>query len=188
MNRSALVTTSALLLTLLPISGCARRHRAASPVAEPVAVESTPVVAAPTPVPADEVEDPLEAELAAANDYAYANGLLGDVYFDFDRYALREDARARLARNAEFLRTRPEFVVNVEGHCDERGTNEYNLALGERRAQAAREYLVSLGVDAGRLRSLSYGEERPLCAESGEGCWQRNRRAHFVLVERRPPG
>ena len=72
-------------------------------------------------------------------------------------------------------------MATIEGHCDERGTNEYNLALGERRANAAQSYLVSLGVGQARLRTLSYGEERPVCTESTEGCWQRNRRAHFVI-------
>jgi peptidoglycan-associated lipoprotein len=113
-----------------------------------------------------------------------AQGLLGDVYFDFDQYELRADARDRLARNAEFLKSHPEFQVRIEGHCDERGTNEYNLALGERRAAAARDYLVSLGVPASKLQTISYGEERPQCTSGDEGCWQQNRRAHFVVTGR----
>jgi peptidoglycan-associated lipoprotein len=134
--------------------------------------------------PVDKTPDPLAGDLAKVNDYLSANGLLGDVYFDFDKSDLRDDARARLARNAEWLRGHPEFEVTIEGHCDERGTNEYNLALGERRAAAAKDYLGSLGVAAARLRTLSYGEERPVCSESNESCWSRNRRAHFVVTGR----
>ena len=136
----------------------------------------------------DATPDPLAGDIAAVNEYLAANGLLGDVYFDFDRSDLREDSRARLARNAEWLRAHPEFEVTLEGHCDERGTNEYNLALGERRAAAAKDYLTSLGVAASRLRTLSYGEERPQCAGSDESCWSRNRRAHFLVTGRTNAG
>ncbi|HEX6211559.1 MAG TPA: OmpA family protein, partial [Methylomirabilota bacterium] len=94
-----------------------------------------------------------------------------------------EEARARLSRNAEFLRSRPEFVVQVEGHCDERGTNAYNLVLGERRAKAAHEYLMARGVEAARIMTISYGEERPGCTERNETCWARNRRAHFLAKQ-----
>ncbi len=91
--------------------------------------------------------------------------MIGDVFFDFDQSELRADARDRLAKNAEFLAAHPQFTVTIEGHCDERGTNEYNLALGDRRAAAARDYLQSLGVAADRLRTISYGEERPFCTD-----------------------
>ncbi len=172
-----------LVLASTLVTGCARKKPATAPVEAPVSiVEPTAPEASPAPV--DPVESPLSGDLLAANEYAYANGLLGDVYFDFDIATLREDARERLSRNAEFLRSHPEFVVQIQGHCDERGTNDYNLALGERRARAAYDYLVQLGVSAARLRSLSYGEERPLCTASDESCWQRNRRAHFLLIER----
>ncbi len=134
--------------------------------------------------PMDATPDPLAGDIAAVNEYLAANGLLGDVYFDFDRSDLREDSRSRLARNAEWLRAHPEFEVTLEGHCDERGTNDYNIALGQRRAAAAREYLVSLGVASSRLRTLSYGEERPQCTSSDESCWSRNRRAHFLVTGR----
>ena len=134
--------------------------------------------------PVDKTQDPLSGDLAQVNDYVWKNGLLGDVYFEFDKADLIEEARARLARNAEWLRSHPEFEITIEGHCDERGTNEYNLALGERRAAAAKDYLASLGVGATRLRTLSYGEERPQCSDSTESCWARNRRAHFVVTSR----
>jgi peptidoglycan-associated lipoprotein len=107
---------------------------------------------------------------------------LQDAYFDYDQADLRDDARTALAANAEWLKKFPSIQLLVEGHCDERGTNEYNLALGDRRANAAKEYLASLGVDGSRVRTVSYGEERPFCNESAESCWQQNRRGHFVIT------
>jgi peptidoglycan-associated lipoprotein len=83
------------------------------------------------------------------------------------------------------MRDHGDILFTIEGHCDERGTNEYNIALGQRRASAAKDYIVSLGVEDSRLRTISYGEERPFCTESNEGCWQQNRRAHFVATGRR---
>lgn len=108
-------------------------------------------------------------------------GPLADVHFDFDQAALTDKARADLERHALWLQNHREVKVTVEGHCDERGTVEYNLALGEQRARAAREYLVSLGVAPERLATVSYGKERPLDAGHDEPAWERNRRAHFVV-------
>ncbi len=110
---------------------------------------------------------------------------LKDVYFDFDRYDLTEDARATLRANAEWLKSNPSTRVEIEGHCDERGTNEYNLALGAKRAQAARQFLTALGVSPDRLSTISYGEELPVCRESTESCWKQNRRARFVIIQGR---
>lgn len=138
---------------------------------------------APSPV-ADEKPSPLDGETMEAYKYAVEQGLLGDIYFDFDKYDLRMDARERLRKNADFMKEYSQFTYGLEGHCDERGTNEYNLALGERRANAAKDYLVSLGVDPSRLRTISYGEERPFCTTSNEECWQKNRRGHFVMTGR----
>lgn len=109
-------------------------------------------------------------------------GPLKDISFDFDSYELTEAARRILQENAEWLSEHREPRVELEGHCDERGTVEYNLALGAKRAAAAKTYLVSLGVAAGRVTTISYGEELPLCTEKTESCWQRNRRAHFVVT------
>lgn len=105
---------------------------------------------------------------------------LRTIYFDFDRYSLRDDARRALDANAETLRSNPNMNIVIEGHCDERGTDEYNLALGERRAQAAREYLVRLGIDASRISVISYGEERPVAPGHDEESWALNRRGEFV--------
>lgn len=114
------------------------------------------------------------------------SGPLMEVYFDFDRYDLRPDAREALKANAEWLRSNRSSRVEVEGHADERGTSQYNLALGSKRAQSARDYLVSLGVSAGRLSTISYGEELPACNQHNEECWQKNRRARFVVRVARP--
>lgn len=107
-----------------------------------------------------------------------------DAYFDYDKSDIREDARITLTKNAEALKAIlqdfPGAVIVIEGHCDERGSAEYNLGLGDRRATAAKEFLVQLGVPADRLRTVSYGKERPQCTESNEECWQKNRRVHFV--------
>jgi len=114
-----------------------------------------------------------------------ASSPLKDVMFDFDRYDLSTDARATLRANADWLRSNPSARVEIEGHCDERGTNEYNLALGAKRAQAAREFLSSLGISPDRLSTISYGEEIPVCHEHEEQCWKQNRRARFVILQGR---
>jgi peptidoglycan-associated lipoprotein len=103
---------------------------------------------------------------------------VGDtVHFDYDRYQLREQDRSILQRQASWLQKYPQVRISIEGHCDERGTREYNLALGARRANAVKEYLVSLGLSSGRVETISYGKERPICTESSEGCYAQNRRA-----------
>jgi peptidoglycan-associated lipoprotein len=111
---------------------------------------------------------------------------LKEVFFEFDRYDLSADARTVLRANADWLKGNPSVRVEIEGHCDERGTNEYNLALGAKRAQAAREYLATLGVAAERLSTISYGEEIAVCKDANEACWKQNRRARFVALQSRP--
>ncbi|HME12499.1 MAG TPA: peptidoglycan-associated lipoprotein Pal, partial [Candidatus Acidoferrum sp.] len=103
-----------------------------------------------------------------------------DAYFDLDKADIRPDAREALSHDAEFLRNYPQLKVTIEGHCDERGSTEYNLALGDRRAAAVKQYLVSQGISADRLSTVSFGKEKPFCFESNEDCWQKNRRGHFV--------
>jgi peptidoglycan-associated lipoprotein len=103
-----------------------------------------------------------------------------DAYFDLDKADIRPDARAALEKTASFLKGYPLAHVTIEGHCDERGSTEYNLALGDRRANAVKQYLVNLGIPAGNLNTVSYGKEKPFCMESNESCWQQNRRGHFV--------
>jgi peptidoglycan-associated lipoprotein len=115
-----------------------------------------------------------------------ASSPLKEIYFQFDRYDLNADARETLKTNAGWLRSNPSSRIEIEGHCDERGTNEYNLALGAKRAQAAKDYLVSLGIPAERVSTISYGEEIPVCKEQNESCWQKNRRARFVILPPSP--
>jgi peptidoglycan-associated lipoprotein len=110
-----------------------------------------------------------------------ATGTLTDIHFEFDRYDLSPEATKILDANAEWLKANPKQLVLIEGHCDERGTGTYNIALGERRAKATQNYLAAQGIQTARMAVLSYGEERPQCAEHSENCWAKNRRAHFMV-------
>jgi len=109
--------------------------------------------------------------------------ILTDIYFEFDRYDIKEDAKPILKSVAGHLIKNTEYKILIEGHCDERGTNEYNLALGERRSQSVKKYILSLGVVSPRMEVISYGKEKPVCMEKTEDCWQKNRRVHFVVGE-----
>ncbi len=104
-----------------------------------------------------------------------------DVLFDFDRYSIKPEGRASLEKNAKIFKEHNDAMITLEGHCDERGTDDYNIALGERRASAVFNYLIKLGVSKGRMIKISYGEERPFCTESTEDCWRQNRRVHFKV-------
>jgi peptidoglycan-associated lipoprotein len=126
-------------------------------------------VTAPPPPPVSETEE----QLFARN--------VQDVYFDYDKYDLRPDAQTSLSTAAAFLKQHPDLNFTIEGHCDERGSTEYNLALGDKRANAAKDALVQDGVNASRIKTISYGKEKPFCMDHNEQCWQQNRRAHFVL-------
>jgi len=105
---------------------------------------------------------------------------LQTIHFDFNRYNLRSEDRSTLDSNAECLKERSEMMVTIEGHCDDRGTEEYNIALGDKRARAAKKYLINLGISKGRLKTISYGEGRGVCSEFTEECWEQNRRSEFV--------
>jgi peptidoglycan-associated lipoprotein len=131
-------------------------------------------VAAPPPPPPPPPAGPTIDELFLRE--------VRDAYFDFNKADIRADARDALGKTAEFLRNHPEVKVTIEGRCDERGSTEYNLVLGDRRATAVKNYLVSLGISADRINTTSLGKERPLCTESTEECWQKNRVGHFVRV------
>ena len=105
---------------------------------------------------------------------------LKDIHFDFDKSQIRPDAARILDANVDWMKSNPAAVIIIEGHCDERGTNDYNLALGDRRARATLNYLIAHGISASRITTISYGEERPLCTARTEACWAGNRRAHFL--------
>ncbi|MFQ5482951.1 MAG: OmpA family protein [Nitrospinaceae bacterium] len=110
------------------------------------------------------------------------NDQLRDIYFGFDHYDLTEESKRFLRENADWLKENPRALVEIQGHCDARGTNNYNLGLSERRALSTKKYLMALGVDSQRIKTISYGEEKPFCFESGENCWWKNRRAHFMVT------
>jgi peptidoglycan-associated lipoprotein len=128
-------------------------------------------------------QSPTATARPAIRDFA-ADSNLADIFFDFDKYDIRQTETRTLDSNAQWLKSNPNHLVLIEGHCDERGTNEYNLALGERRAKSTMNYLVSQGVQANRITIISYGEERPACTEKTEQCWAKNRRAHFLVKPR----
>ncbi len=142
----------------------------------------------PAPAPKAEGEDAAarEARLRAEKEKELLNQIKAfeseNIYFDFDKYEIKPEAKAVLKKKADWLLANSKYNVRIEGHCDERGTNEYNLALGERRANAAKEYLIALGVKAARISTISYGEERPAVQGHNEEAWAKNRRAEFKLV------
>lgn len=120
-------------------------------------------------------------EEAARIEAARNQFVMEDIFFDFDSFTILPEAQGLLSSKAEWLQDNPDVSVTIEGHCDERGTVEYNLALGDRRAQSAKDFLINLGIAESRLNTISYGEERPVDPESNEDAWARNRRAHFVI-------
>ena len=194
-----------LLISVVVLAGCAKRPAmtaasapAPSGAAQATAPPATTPPAATTPstsgggttstTPGTSGTQPPSGGTATAaarppvSEFS-ANPNLKDIYFDFDKYDIRPGDAKILDSNATWLKANNNLVL-IEGHCDERGTNEYNLALGERRAKATMNYLVSQGVQAGRITIISYGEERPICTEHNEACWAKNRRAHFLTKAR----
>jgi peptidoglycan-associated lipoprotein len=160
------------LVAAATLTGCARR----TPQSQP----SSPLPeAAPTPAPTPAPATPQQPETPSTT--LISSGDFRPAFFDYDSYSLREDARAALDHNARLLRDNAGAQITIEGHCDERGTAEYNQALGERRAEAAKEYLVAAGIESGRIQTVSYGKERPFATGQDEASWQQNRRAHFVV-------
>ena len=182
MKKTVLVVLA--LVAATTFTACGKKTPPPPPPPPPPVVPEAPPPAPPPPAPKPEVAPVVDeyARLRAMSaEELEKSGILAEVYFDFDRADIREADRATLAKNADALKRFDFLRVTVEGHCDERGTVEYNLALGERRAKAAFDYLVSLGVPAERLKTVSYGKEVPVCSQSSEDCWQRNRRAHFTV-------
>ena len=181
MKRAALVFLAAGAFAA--VAACGKKPEPAPPPPPPVAPEPPPPAPPPAARPEVQPQQDEYARLRAMSvEEIEKSGLLGEVYFDFDRAELRDADLPTLTKNAEALKRFDFLRITVEGHCDERGTVEYNLALGERRARAAYDYLVSLGVPASRLKTVSYGKEVPACQASTEECWQKNRRAHFTVT------
>jgi peptidoglycan-associated lipoprotein len=174
-----------VVVAALPFAGCRGRGPSAPPPLPPSAPPAAPATPPPAPAPPEEIAPQLneyDRLKVMASDEIDRMGLLKDVRFDYDSADIREGDRQVLADNAAALKKFDFIRVTIEGHCDERGTVEYNLALGERRARAAFDYLVSLGVGADRLKTVSYGKEVPVCQQSNEECWSRNRRDHFAVT------
>jgi peptidoglycan-associated lipoprotein len=135
-------------------------------------------VVEPPPPPPQQVEVP-----NVSDEQLFASSVK-DIYFDYDRYDLRPEDQATVNADAAFLKSHPSFRFTIEGHCDERGSTDYNLALGDNRANAARTALIAAGVSASQIRVISFGKEKPFCSESNESCWQQNRRDHFVFGQK----
>jgi peptidoglycan-associated lipoprotein len=192
------VTMTSLLLFGVVLAGCAKRPATtqASAPAPTAAAATTPGSGpAMAPAPAAPSGDATTAPATAAPSTATPAARppvaefrsvpeLKDAFFDFDKYDIRPADAKVLDANATWLKANANNLVLIEGHCDERGTNEYNLALGERRAKSTMNYLVSQGVQASRITIISYGEERPTCSEKTEECWAKNRRAHYLVKPR----
>ena len=188
-QRQSTWLTAVILLVVLTVSACSKKvpPPPPPPPAPPVAAAPPPPPPPPppAPAPAPAPPKPLSEEEQFARktlDQLNAEMPLGDVMFDYDQAAVREDQRGILQKNADYMRRWATIRVTIEGHADARGTNEYNLALGERRGNAVKDYLVSLGMSADRMTVISKGEEAGLCADMTEQCYARNRRGHFIIT------
>jgi peptidoglycan-associated lipoprotein len=182
-----------LSLSVLAPASCRSRRQVPPPQTTPQVETATapePTLPVQSPdrdfePPKAPAEDVLSEDIREADRMARERGWIRDAFFAFDASTLDGDAQEALQQSATWLRSHPEFRIRVEGHCDERGTEQYNLALGDRRADTAATYLATLGVDRSRIQTVSYGEERPFEEGSNETAWAQNRRAHLVLSGRR---
>ena len=160
----------AAMAAVLVVAGCASKPKPA-PEAPP-----------PPPPPSSAVQGPVESTVVPGRVQDFRVNVGDTVHFEYDKYTVTSEDRDVLQRQAAWLQKYPQVRVTVEGHCDERGTREYNLALGARRANAVKEYLVNLGVSSARVGTISYGKERPICTESNESCWSQNRRGVTTIT------
>jgi len=191
--KTRLLAGMAVIALGVTFSACQKKVAAARPSTPEPAASTTPSAAVSTPyTPArsSEVSSAPQSNMPDAATRARIQDLLNriqDAYFDYDKHNLRPDAEVNLQADAktlsDIIRQYPEFKLTVEGHCDERGSDEYNLALGDARAKQASQYLATLGLPGGQLRTVSYGKEKPACTEHDEACWQKNRRAHLAQGE-----
>ena len=183
------------LLTAFVAAACAKKVPPPAPAAPPPPAPAPQAEARPTPPPPPPTPPPpppavqpppalTEEQIFARKslDQLNAERPLGDIMFDLDKSEIRDDARPVLQRNADYMKKWTSIIVTVEGHCDSRASAEYNLALGNRRAAAVKEYLGSLGISGPRVTVVSKGKEQPVCSEENEDCWQRNRRGHFLIT------
>jgi len=183
-----------IVLAIVSINGCTQRKIAGVPEQPPAPPEITKTEDKKTT--ADTIatkelpkESITEKQFSKAQPEDIQSSLkelqsrIQDIHFDYDRYDIKDDAKPVLKEVSTILSRNKNIKVIIEGHCDERGTNEYNLGLGDRRANSAKEYLISLGIPSNKIETISYGEEKPICTEQTEDCWAKNRRAHFVFIE-----
>jgi peptidoglycan-associated lipoprotein len=171
------------LAAAVALGACHKNPQPAPPAPPPIAPATPPPAPNPTnPRDVAPQQDEYAKLLQTPTDEIERMGLLAEIHFDYDQSDIRESDRAILQKNAEVLKKFDFLRITVEGHCDDRGSVEYNLALGDKRSRVAYDYLVSLGVKADRLKTVSYGKEVPLCQDASEECWARNRRAHFTVT------
>jgi peptidoglycan-associated lipoprotein len=190
MIRSFRVCATAAVLTIALTAGACGKNKVETPAPPPPAPAPAPEPTkpapppAPAPAPPPAQRTPTEDELfnAMSLDELNKKGVLTDAFFALDSTELSSESRGAIQKNSDYLKRWTSTKIMVEGHADSRGTNEYNLALAERRAGAVRDYLVSLGIPADRITVVSKGEEAPFCSDEAESCWQQNRRGHFVFT------
>lgn len=169
----------------LAVFGCAEKKPVATlPQQEEVKQPPVQEVAKPKKAPEKISEEEVKIEQKEIpSKVEEISGMFKDIHFDYDRYEIREDAKITLRAVSDYLIKNTVNKMLIEGHCDDRGTSEYNLGLGDKRAKAAKDYLLSLGVPSSRVDIISYGKEKPLCTEHTEDCWAKNRRGHFVILK-----
>jgi len=157
-----------LILTVTLATGCALFKKKGPEATQPTVSTTT---------------EPTESDFTAEYEQARKAGALFEIYFGYDKYDLLPESMKKLDKTASWLGQNAVRKIRIEGNCDERGTNEYNIALGQRRADSAKNYLIKKGVAADRLATITYGEEQPVCSEAGENCWSKNRRDEFKIIE-----
>jgi peptidoglycan-associated lipoprotein len=180
MKRNSLLYLSFILLVgIVTLWGCPKKAEVTT------APEAQTEKATPTPPSTEatktETKAETKAEVSNEKSGVTAEGLK-PIYFDFDKSFIRDDAKAVMMENAEWLKAHPEAKVRIEGNCDERGSVEYNQALGQRRASSAKKYLTSMGISGHRISLISFGKEKPICSDHDESCWQKNRRDDFTAA------
>jgi peptidoglycan-associated lipoprotein len=176
-RKNVLYLSFFLLVGIVALWGCPKKAEVTTtPEAQKQAEVTSPPAATAEAKPEVKAEEPTEKAGATAEG-------LKPVYFDFDRSFIRDDAKAVMQANAEWLKSNPDAKIKIEGNCDERGTIEYNQALGQRRAASAKKYLTDMGVPGRRISLISYGKEKPICTDHDETCWQKNRRDDFVVAK-----